>query len=172
MVRLHALESVNKQPTTSEVKSLPLGLDGSLHVAARPEGVVHGAPRVLMVSSVVCGSILTDHETRRCTREGQIDHAVFVDSRLDGVGVGFFVKRNAQVVSAKGKHALVEHEVGQRIRAPIMRTVTLEVVDLGVELSSGMDAPIEQGKTPLTSVTKKKERKQKKQTDNPYTMLL
>lgn len=148
MVRLHTLESMNEQTAASQVNSLRLGLDGSLDGATRPEGMVHGTPRVLMVSSIVCGSILTKHETGGRPREGQIHDAVFVDRRLDGVGVGFFVERHTQVVSPKRKHTLIEHEVRQRIRAPIMRSVTLEIVDLGVELSGGVDAPIDRKQPP------------------------
>lgn len=141
-MRLHTLKGMNEQTPASNVKSILFGLDTSLHGTAGPEGMVHGTPWVFVVSSIVCGSILTDHKTRRCPSEGQIHYAVFVDSRFDRVSVSLFVERNGQVISAKGKHALIEHEVRQRIGAPIVGSVTLQIVDLGVELSSSVDAPI------------------------------
>lgn len=142
MMRLHTLKSMNEQTPASNVKGVLLGLDGSLHGTTGPEGMVHGTPRVFVVSSIVCGSIFTDHKTRRCPSEGQIHYAVFVDGRFDRVSISVFVERNTQVISAKGKHALIEHEVRQRIGAPIVRSIALEIVNLGVELSSGVDAPI------------------------------
>lgn len=149
-MRLHALESMDEQTPASKVKGLLVGLDSSLHGTAGPEGMVHGTPRVFVISSIVCGPVLTDHKTRRCPREGQIHCGVFVDSRFDRVSISFFVERNSQVISSKGKHALVEHEVRQRIGAPIVGSIALEIVDLGVELSSGVDAPIRR-KSPCVS---------------------
>lgn len=78
MMRLHALKRMDEHSPTREIKGLFLGLDGSLHGTTRPEGMAHGAPRVLGVSAKSSCAILTNNETGRSPGEGQIHQAVLV----------------------------------------------------------------------------------------------
>lgn len=142
MVWLHALKRMDEHAPTREVKGLFLGFDGPLHGTPGPECMVHRAPWVLGVGAKIRGSIFTDHQTRRRPGEGQLHQTIVVDGGFDGVRIGFFVEGNAQVIRAEGKHALIEHEILQGIGMPVVGTVAFEIVDLRIELSSGMNAPI------------------------------
>lgn len=142
MVWLHALKRMDEHSPTREVKGLFLSLDGSLHGTPGPERMVHRAPRVLRVSAKIRGPIFTDHQTWRRPGEGQLHQTIVVNGGFDGVGIGFFVEGDAQVIRAEGKHALIEHEILQGIGMPVVETVAFEIVDLCIELSSGMNAPI------------------------------
>lgn len=137
---LHSLKGVDKYSATLEINSLLCSLDGSLHGAARPEGMAHGTPGVLGIGSKVCRSILADDEARRGAGECQVHQAVLIDCRFEGVGVSVFVEGQREVVGSKREHALIEHVVIQGVGMPVMLAVAIEVEDLRVELGRSMDA--------------------------------
>lgn len=142
MVGLHALHGGDKETTTSQVVALLLGGDAALDGTARPEGVGHRAPGVLGVGSKVGGTILSDGEARCLPGDLQVDDAVRVDSRLDGVGVTLLVESDGQVIGAEADHLLIKHEVRQAIRVPDVVSSSALVKDLSVEVGGGMDASI------------------------------
>lgn len=141
-MRLHALKRMDEHTPAREIKSLFPGLKGPLHGTPGPERMEHRPPWVLGIGAKFRSSILTDHETRRRPGEGQVHQTIFVDGGFDGIGIGFFVERDCQVIRTEGKHALIEHEVLEGIRMPVVGTVAFEVVDLRIEMSGGMDATI------------------------------
>jgi hypothetical protein len=144
VVRLHALQSHNEDTTTGQVVSLVLGSDAALDGATGPEGMAHGAPGVLGVGAEVGGSVLADNEARRGLGELEVYIAAAVDGRLDVVGITLLVEGQGQVVSTEGGHALVEHEVGERVREPLVVTLSAEVENLHVELGGGVDSTVDE----------------------------
>lgn len=141
-MRLHALKTLDEHAPAFHIESLLLGSNGSLDGTTRPESVAHRAPRVLGVRAEVGSTVLADHEARSVAGERDVDQAVFVHGGLESVGITLLIKSQGNVVGPEGKHALVEHEVVQRIGVPAMRGVSLDIKDFAVELSSRVDAPV------------------------------
>lgn len=142
MVGLHALQSADEHSASGQIVGLLLGGQGTLDGTAGPETVVHGAPGVLGIGTKVRGTILASNEARRLAGNPHIDNAVGVDGGLDVIGVAFLIQGEGEVISAKGVHLLIEHEVGEGIGVPDMRLVTLEIEDLGVEVRRRVDTPL------------------------------
>lgn len=139
MVRLHSLQSGDKHTAAGQVISVFLGGDGTLDGTSGPEAVVHRAPRVLGVSAKVGSTILANGEARGFASELEVNDAVRVDGRLDGVGVTLLVEGDGHVIGAAREHLFVEHEIVQRIGVPDVRGIAFEFEDLRVEVRSSMD---------------------------------
>ena len=90
VVWLHSLDSMAQHAATLDVDLSLLGDDGTLNAASRPEVVVHEAPRRLRIGAVVGCAVLSAHEAGSSPGELDVDHAVVVHSRLDGVRVAIF----------------------------------------------------------------------------------
>jgi len=118
MVGLHALKSLGEQSPTLHVINLLFSGYGSGYIASGPEHMAHRAPWVLGVCTEVCGAILADGETRRGAGKSQIHETPFVHSGFKGVCIARFIQRQRDVISGKGKHALIEHVVAQGIGEP------------------------------------------------------
>lgn len=145
VVRLHALEGWDENTAACQVVGLRLGGDGALDGTAGPEGMGHGAPRVLRVSSVVGSAVLAGSEAGSFAGDLEVDNAIRVDGGLDGVGVALFIEGDGQIVGGEGKHLLVEYDVGERVRVPDVLAVAFKVEDLRVEVSGSMDTPTQFG---------------------------
>lgn len=140
MVRLHSLQSVDEETAAGHVVGLLLGGDGSFDLAAGPEGMMHGSPWVLVVCAEVRSSILSNQEAGSSPGKGDVDQAVVVDSRLDGVGIPSLVQGESQVVGPEGEHALIEEMVVQAIGMPDVGGIAVGRKDLGIELARGVNA--------------------------------
>ena len=141
-MRLHALQRRNKHTTAGQIVGVILGGDGALDGTAGPECVAHRAPGVLGISSEVGGTILANNETGGLASKLEIDNAVGVDGRLDGIRVTLLIQSDGHVISAEGEHVLIKHEIREGIRVPDMLAIALEVEDLRVEVRSGVNAPV------------------------------
>jgi hypothetical protein len=102
--------------------------------------MAHGTPGVLWVGTEVGGAVLANGEAGGGAGEGQVDETAFVDGGLEGVRITLLVQFQGDVVSGKGKHALVEHVVVDRVGEPDVGSITGGVEDLAIELSGSMDA--------------------------------
>lgn len=85
VVRLHALQSWDENTAACQVVGLGLGGNGTLDGASGPEGMGHGAPRVLRVGSEVGGAVLADSEAGGFAGDLEVNDAIRVDGGLDGV---------------------------------------------------------------------------------------
>lgn len=111
VVGLHSLESVAQHAAALDVNLTLLGDDGSLDAAARPEVVVHGAPRRLGVGAVVGCAVFSTHEAGSSPGELDVDHAVVVHRRLDGVCAAIFRELDRDAIGVEGMLVLVESVV-------------------------------------------------------------
>lgn len=102
--------------------------------------MTHGSPRVFGVGSEVSCAILADNESRCSSSEGQVHLSILIHSRLESVGVSFFVEGEGDIVRRKGEHALIEHVVVQGIGVPVVRAIAFDIEYFRVKLGSGMDA--------------------------------
>lgn len=127
---LHALDSMNEHSPTSEVIGLLLRRDGALNTAPRPEGMHHRPPGVRGVGPEVRCTVLSYDKTGGGAGERQIHQAVLVDGGFDGVRSSLLVQCQGEVVSFKGEHVLIEHEVVQGVGVPDVRLIAFEVKDL------------------------------------------
>lgn len=171
MVGLHALKTLDEHATALHIVVLLLGGNGSLDGATWPESVAHRTPRVRGVRAKVGSTVLADDEARGVAGEGDVDQAVFIDGRFEGVGIALLVESQGNVVGPKGKHALVEHEVVQGIGVPAVRAISLGIEDLAVELRSRVNASGERFRLE-ESKFHNDYRMEKLQADGTHTMLL
>ena len=140
MMRLHALKSMNKLTPTLKINIPRLSRNRPLHITTRPESMVHRAPRMLGMGTIIGSTIFTDHQARGGSRKSQIHQTVFVYVGLDVVSGALIVQGQGEAVSAEGVHAMVEHVVVQSVGLPVMRAiVVLGVEDFGVQLAGNVD---------------------------------
>lgn len=98
---LHALQSLDEESLAVEINLALRGDDCTLTFAPRPEGVSHGAPRIIDIIAVDGGAVLADDEGGRQPSDGDVNKTGFVDSGLDGVGGSIFVELNGKILTAK-----------------------------------------------------------------------
>lgn len=142
MMRLHALQRVGEEPATGKVVGLLLGCDGALNLASGPESMAHGAPGVLRVRAKGCGAVLANHQAWRRASKGEVNQAVLIDSRLDGICRAVLVQGQGQIIGADRVHFLVEDVVIQGIRVPNVRGIAIGGEDLGIERDGRVHSPI------------------------------
>jgi hypothetical protein len=142
MVRLHALQRVNKETLPLHVNLASLGDEAALDVAAGPEGVAHGAPGILRISTEVAGSILAYDKARRCPCELEIHHVRFGRSGLDCVARTILRQVERDIVGEEGVLSVIEAPVVERVARPQVRGLAVRVEYFGVELGRGLDTPV------------------------------
>lgn len=118
MMGLHSLQSMAQHAAALDINLSLFGDDGALDAAARPEMMVHRAPRCLGVCAVVACSVLSTHEARRSPGELHIDEASFVNSSLECVGVAIFGELNGDAIREEGVLLLVEAVILEGVACP------------------------------------------------------
>ena len=90
---------------------------------------------MLWVGTEIALPILSNVESRRRSRDCQIDDASFIGGGLDGVRSPVLTEGNGAIVGIAGKLLGVKVEVLQRIGGPEVGGVTIGIEDLGIELA-------------------------------------
>ena len=142
MVRLHALESVDKHGASLAVDGTIRSRHGALGDTPGPENVAHGTPRVGKVGAEECCSRGANLEAGRCPLDGQVDDRSFIVQRLDCIRVSIFRKLDGAIGGVKAGLVLTELVVVELRRAPEVGLGSIQGEDLGVKLASRADATV------------------------------
>lgn len=140
-VRLHALQTMDENPPSLEILGTLLGQNCPLDPTARPELMVHLAPRRIGIGPERRRAVLAHHHRRRLLHELQIDNRARVDAGLDRVGLAVRGERHAhgvggEVVAVRGELEGLEVVAAEEVRGRGVR-----VGDFGGKLRRLLDAP-------------------------------
>jgi len=148
MVGLHALEGHGEECLSPQVNRAILGGDGTLSNASRPQGVAHGAPRVVHVGAKKSLSRLSSLETRRGPLNRQVDDCPVIVHRLNCVCGSILGKFDCAIGGIESRLVLAELVMTERRGAPKMLLCFIEAEYLGVELAGRPDAAVPHVSTP------------------------
>ena len=140
MVRLHALQSMAQHTASVNLDLALLCDDGALDAAARPEVVVHVAPGLLGVGSIVAGAVLATLEAGGGAGELCVDETGVVDGSLDGVRLAILGKLDGDAVGVERVALVVEAVVVDGVTGPEHGLLVVGVEELGVELGRHTEA--------------------------------
>ena len=142
MVGLHALQGVLEERAPFEVDLARFGEDAALSGAARPEGVAHGAPRVVRVGAVEGFAVAADLEAGGGAGDGYVDDAGLVGGGFDGVEGCVFGEGDGAVGGVEGEVGLVKAVVVEGVGGPEGGGLVVRVEDFGVEMAGCEDAAV------------------------------
>lgn len=134
-MRLHPLQSMNKDSSAFAVDFSVFGNNGTLKLTSRPEFVDHRSPRSLGVCSEVGRAILSSHKARGVPCELEIDQAVLVACRLDGIEGAILRELEGYAICEERVLLLVEAVVFKRVGGPKVGFLVVGVEHLAVELA-------------------------------------
>lgn len=120
---------------------LLLGPHGARDRATRPKLMPHGTPWILGVCAEEARAIFTGHESGSSFFDGQVTDVVLVGCRLDRICGAIFTQRYRHIVGKEARTGLVETMIAEGIRAPLMLSRTIMIIDLGVELTGRAHTP-------------------------------
>ena len=140
MVRLHALESVDEHRPTLEIYGTRFRDDGSFSIASWPKSVSHGSPWLVRVSAEVALPIRSNLEPGRLSSHFQVYYREFVGRRLDRVKCPIFAKIDSTAISVETKLFIIKTVVFESVGGPEVRSLSVRIEDLGIELAGSPEA--------------------------------